>query len=164
MTVMDTPSQICSFYIGDRLFGVNILDVREVCAEVLITPIHHAPEAVRGYINIRGQVYLVIDLGTYFGFSNRPIDHNSRVIIFKPTVGESFCILVDRIAGVVEVANNDIVDRRDPNQKTNQGNVTERRKSESALIQGVCRLNNGLMVVLNSNAILDDFKPVGSKQ
>lgn len=159
MTVMNAPTQICSFYIGDRLFGVNILDVREVCAEVQITPIHHAPTAVRGYINIRGQIYLVIDLGTYFGFTNRPIDQNSRVIIFKPTVGEAFCILVDRISGVVEVDAQDIVDRRDPNTKNSQGNVTERRKSESNLTQGVCRLKNGLMVVLNSAAILDDFKP-----
>ncbi len=61
--------KICSFRLSDRLFGVNILDVKEVNSDIEITPIYHARDSIRGYMNIRGQIHLVVDLRTEFGFS-----------------------------------------------------------------------------------------------
>ena len=52
----------CTFEAAGRLFGVPIEDIKEVTAEVHCTGIPHTPDCVRGYVNIRGQIILALDL------------------------------------------------------------------------------------------------------
>lgn len=147
--------QLCSFYLADRLFGVNIIDVREINADIKIAPIHHSLRAIRGYINLRGQIHLVVDMATLFGFKSRDVTHESKIIIFKNSVGEAFGILVDKVADVTEVENRLIEDRRKKKKKDGKSsNAKELRKADSELTVGVCKLEKGLMVVLDSSAIL----------
>ncbi len=80
--------QFCTFWLSGRLFGVQILDVKEIHPEVAITPIFHAPRTVKGYVNIRGQVYLILDLRPMLGFESCEVDRKSCLVIFKTTVGE----------------------------------------------------------------------------
>ena len=61
--------RFCTFRLSDRLYGVNINDVKEINTEISYTPIFHATEEIKGYINIRGQIYLLLDLRKIFGFS-----------------------------------------------------------------------------------------------
>jgi len=144
--------QICSFRLADRLFGVNILDVKEVNSEIEITPIYHAQSSVRGYMNIRGQIHLVIDLRTEFGFPRGVITPESKVIIFKQSVDEPFGVLVDSIGDVVEVTETEITDRR--GQTNESDTAVEVRRARSELCEGVCPLKQELMLLLNARGIL----------
>lgn len=144
--------QICSFRLADRLFGVNILDVKEVNSEIEITPIYHAQSSVRGYMNIRGQIHLVIDLRTEFGFPRGVITPESKVIIFKQIVDEPFGVLVDTIGDVVEVTETEITDRRALAGDLDSN--TDIRKARSELCEGVCPLKSELMLLLNARGIL----------
>jgi purine-binding chemotaxis protein CheW len=95
---------VCGFWIAGRLFGVNILAVKEINRELGFTRVHHAPDDVRGYVNIRGQIHLVLDLRLMLGFDSVPTTPASRLVLFKPTVAESLGVLVDRIGDIVTVA------------------------------------------------------------
>lgn len=147
--------QMCTFRMAGRLFGVDILDVKEVSENIDITPIYHAPTTVRGYMNIRGQILLVVDLREIFGFEvAKKLPPTSKVVIFKSTVDEPFGILVDSIGDVVEVARNRIVDRR-LDEKPESGNQHHNlRKARKDLVLGVCPLEKELLLALNARSIL----------
>ncbi|MCP4347499.1 MAG: hypothetical protein GY795_18495 [Desulfobacterales bacterium] len=141
--------QFCTFLIGEHLFGVDILDVKEINTEIDFTPIFHAPKEVKGYVNIRGHIHLILDLRLLLGFETKKTDEASRLVLFKPDVGESFGILVDRIGDVFEVDETQIEyyhrNRNDP----------ERAEiSISCLKHGVCKLKNVLLIILNSENLL----------
>ena len=147
--------QLSTFRLAGRLLGVNILDVKEVSDDIMITPIHHAPSKIRGYMNIRGQIHLVVDLRAEFGFESDELSMKKKVIIFKQTVDEPFGILVDSIGDVVEVDVNAISQRRSTErQDTDNTSFVEKRQANQNLCEGVCPLDSEVMLVLNARGIL----------
>lgn len=147
--------QFCTFQLADRLFGIDILDVKEITQEAQYTTIFHGSPQVQGYVNIRGQIHLVLNMRQMMGFERRELDPESRIIIFKPSVGESFGILVDRIGDVVEVEEGTIEERK--NEKQNGAEGQERRKNAS-LGMGVCKLEDNVMVLLDARRFLTKMR------
>jgi purine-binding chemotaxis protein CheW len=148
--------QMCTFRMANRLFGVNILDVKEVNENTNITPIYHAPPDICGYINIRGQILLVVNLRETFGFDQghkAKAIANGKVVVFKPSVDEPFGILVDEVCDVVSVAQSRIVDRRAGETNTSES-VRELRRAKEGIVMGVCPLDRELLLVLNARYIL----------
>lgn len=152
-TQLNDELQFCSFRLAGRLFGVDILDVKEVSSELRITPIAHAPSSVAGYLNLRGQIHLVVDLRRLFRFDPYVLTPKSRVVIFKSSVDEPFGVIIDCTDEVFKVRRDRIEERRKVGEilTTEQ---QERRKASAELTQGVCRLEKDLMVVLNARGIL----------
>ena len=140
--------QFCSFWLAGRLYGVNILDVREVNRELDFTSIFHADSWMKGYLNIRGQIHLVVDLRIVLGYPPQATNSESRVVIFKNTVGESFGALVDKVGEIVAVSPEQ-VEARISNEE-NRG-LDERNRG---LIAGECKLDGRLMVLLNPSKFL----------
>jgi len=145
--------QFCSFHIADHLFGVDILDVKEIKDDISLTIVHHAPKEVRGFVNIRGHVYLVLDLRLLLDFECGEVDEMSRVVLFKQSVGESFGILVDRIGDMVEVDEGRIEDYR-PDESGSSAEIS-RRKAD--LTMGICKLEEELLIILNAEKFLNAF-------
>ena len=150
-----SQQQFCSFRLAGRLYGVDILDVKEINPETVFTPIFHAPEEVRGYVNIRGQINLVLDLRRLLGFDPRPIDQDSRIVLFKPHVGENYGVLVDQVGDVVSVSQDRIEDRRADSQGVPEG---RERRNELRAARGVCKLEKELLVILDARAFLTTIK------
>lgn len=146
----DGTMQVCTFRAAGRLFGVDILHVKEVTSEMVFTPIYHAPPEMRGYVNIRGQIHLVIDMRRLLGFPPRDPDRLSRIVIFKHTVGDPFGILVDSVGDVVSVEEKRIEDRRKDEKGAPEG--VERRGAKLGL--GVYQLQDQLLVILHAPNIL----------
>jgi len=147
-----TKMLFCSFYAGGDLFGIKILDVKEVTSEVVITPVFHAPPEVRGYVNIRGQIHLVLDFRLLLGFSpeqdGRTENSSSCVILLKPHVGEAFGLLVDRVSDVIETDSSGIEENLSQNQSGEAG------KYRSDIIKSVCKLDKGLMGIIDPSEVL----------
>jgi chemotaxis signal transduction protein len=133
----------CSFWVGGHLFGINILEVKEINSEVAFTPIFHAPPLVRGYVNIRGQIHLVIDPRDPLGLPPEASTENKMLLIFKPEVAEASAMLVDRVGDIIEVP----VDRIEEDADRSV-------PGEGQLATGVCKLENQLMVVLNPRCFM----------
>jgi chemotaxis signal transduction protein len=140
----------CSFWISHRYFGVDIAEVKEINPETHCTPIPHAPREIKGYVNVRGQLFLLIDMSMLLGFESKEADETSRTVLFHPEVGESFGILVDRIDDVRRVFENQIESHPESDQDISAG----RESRPSDLVSGVCKLEDGLLVILNSRKIL----------
>jgi purine-binding chemotaxis protein CheW len=93
----------CSFRLAGRLFGVDMRAVKEVNTRTAVTPVPHAPPTVVGLVNLRGQLHLVLDLRRLLRLGESAVTPDSRLIIFKPAVGESFGVLVDAVGDVVRL-------------------------------------------------------------
>lgn len=148
--------QMCTFRMANRLFGVNILDVKEVNENTNVTPIYHAPSDICGYINIRGQILLVVNLRETFGFDqrNKTQSDHGKVVVFKHNVDEPFGIMVDEVCDVVSVEQSRIVDRRAGESNNASDAVKELRRAKDGIVMGVCPLDRELLLVLNARHIL----------
>jgi purine-binding chemotaxis protein CheW len=155
-SLQNSVMQMCTFRMANRLFGVNILDVKEVNENTNVTPIYHAPPDICGYINIRGQILLVVNLRETFGFDQghkTNVSTGGKVVVFKPTVDEPFGILVDEVCDVVSVEPSRIVDRR-AGETGSSESTKELRRAREGVVFGVCPLERELLLVLNARHIL----------
>jgi len=156
--------QMCTFRMAERLFGVDILDVKEVNENVNVTPIYHAPPNVCGYINIRGQILLVVNLHETFGLEQKQkVDqvYSGKIVVFKQSVDEPFGILVDEVCDVVPIDPKRIVDRRSSGGETAE--ARELRRIRDEMVLGVYPLEKELLLLLNARRILGAGKK-GLKQ
>ncbi|THB69650.1 MAG: hypothetical protein D6E12_04370 [Desulfovibrio sp.] len=148
--IAEKAKQFCTFWLSGRLLGVDILHVKEVNPEAEFTTIPHAPDEVIGFVNIRGQIHLILDLKRVLGLPSIATGEKSRLVLFKPSVGEAFGVQVDQIGDVVEV----------PESTLEAGAVIqdELRPEDnvdiSDLISGVCRLESTLLLVVNARNLL----------
>lgn len=144
----DTSSLYCTFRTGGHLFGVPVLDVREVTTETNCTRIPHAPVEVAGYVSIRGHIYLALNLRCLLGLTGAPELLDRCMVLFKPTVGPAFGILVDEIGDIVAV----------PKSST-KTLINHRADSShddrfSVLVERVCTLPGELLAVLDPRRFL----------
>jgi purine-binding chemotaxis protein CheW len=145
-----TPQRtFCTFRLFDRLFGVDVLDVKEVTAETTYTRVAHAPEEVLGLVNIRGHIYLILDLRRLLGMPGTVVSSDSRLVLFKPAVGNAFGVLVDQISDIRTVQANRI-ESFGPAPRESAAAIAGRVE----LIDSVCQLVEELLVVLNARRFL----------
>jgi two-component system chemotaxis sensor kinase CheA len=148
----DNRRDFCTFWLSGRLFGVDILGVKEITSKVEFTPVFHSPTHIRGYVNIRGHIHLVINLKQMLGLESSEETHmTGRVILFKTYIGESFGVLVDRIGDVVRVSEDQIEESRNASDPNLSDGLDTR---DNEIITGVCKLQDHLLVILNAHRFL----------
>ena len=139
----------CTFRVDDRLFGVDILDVKEITAETTFTPVAHAPDEVLGLVNIRGHIYLALDLRRLLGMPATVVTGESRLVLFKPSVGTAFGVVVDEISDIRAAE----TDRIEPFNRADH-EAAKLDTGRVGLIDSVCQLPDELLVVLNPRRFL----------
>jgi len=72
-----------TFSVGQYLFGINVLNVREINHNVDCTIVPLAPKHIRGLINLRGQIVTLLDLRNMFGLGTIDITEETHNIILK---------------------------------------------------------------------------------
>lgn len=100
----DEMRQYSTFYIGERLYGIDVMQVQEVTKAMNMTRIPLAPDYVHGLINLRGQIATAVALRNLFELREPPPDIQMNVVC--RTDGLLLSFLVDRIGDVVEVPQN----------------------------------------------------------
>jgi purine-binding chemotaxis protein CheW len=141
----------CTCRLAGRLFGFDLRSVKEVTTPATFTPIPHAPAVVHGYQNLRGHIFLVLDLRLLLGLEAAPVTPDSRLVLFKPSAGESFGVLVDQIGDIVTLNNDQIESWRPEEPGATGGDVV--RATE--LIEGIGKLEGELLVLLAAHKLLD---------
>lgn len=66
-------SQYATFNVGERLFGLDILGVREIIRVFNITSVPRSEAHIRGLINLRGQIVTILDLSVRLGHAPLPV-------------------------------------------------------------------------------------------
>ena len=139
---MEAQNQYCTFYVDDLFLGVEVVRVQEVLRFQEMTHVPKAPAAVDGLINLRGQIVPAIDLRTCLGLSPREPGVRPMNVVIR--LEEGCCsLLVDEIGDVVEV---DAEGFEAPPQNL--------KSNARGLIQGVCKLEDSLLLILDTEAAL----------
>ncbi len=99
--------QFATIYVSDLLLALPIDYVQEINRNLDLTEVPHAPEYVRGVINLRGDVATVIDLRGVLGFSLAEVTQSSRNLIVR-SGDESIGLWVDRIADIITIRSDEI--------------------------------------------------------
>lgn len=100
---MENTKQFATFYISDRLYGIDVMQVQEVTQTLSLTPIRMAPPFVRGLINLRGQIATAIGMRELFGLADEKNNAAQASVVCKVN-GGLISLLVDRIGDVIEVS------------------------------------------------------------
>ena len=154
-----SEKQYTTFRLGEDLFGIDILLVREINRSLQITPVEQAPDFVTGLLNLRGQIITVIDLGLRLGLEKREMNVNTRCIVLKTSheltsrhhaeeivknaSSDQVGFLVDAVGDMVTVSDGDIAP-----PPANLGQVSEK------FLTGVVKLEHGLVGLLDVGRIL----------
>lgn len=140
---MHERRQFCTFFLDGLRFGVDVQKVQEVVPYQPMTRVPLAPPTVRGLLNLRGQIVTGIDLRRRLELPERAAGVLPLNIVMR---GEDspVSLLVDEIGEVIEVA----ADAWEHPPETLQGRVRE-------LIQGVCPLEDELLLILDTVKTLD---------
>jgi purine-binding chemotaxis protein CheW len=62
----DAQYQLVTFQLGDELYGVDIMDVKEIVKTQSVRPIPQAPYYVEGIFNLRSEIIPVVSLHKRF--------------------------------------------------------------------------------------------------
>lgn len=141
--VEDKITQWGTFRLGEELYGVNVMQIREVLRYTEITPVPGAPYFVIGIINLRGNVVTVIDTRIRFGLGSGEIDNNTRIIIVEVD-HQVIGMLVDSVAEVTYIKESEI------EKAPNVGN-----EETSRFITGVCNKGEDLLILIDLERMID---------
>ena len=95
------------FSMANEKFALDIDFLREIIlADISFTDIIGSPKELLGLITLRDELVAVMDLRTYYGFSNELNDKNR--ILIASLDGEAIGLLVDEIIDIKNVLNKDI--------------------------------------------------------
>src|SRR5262249_41059816 len=89
---------------GGARYGFDLREVKEVTTETTLTRVPQAPPAVRGYVNLRGQIHLVLDLRQLLELPPADVGPESRLVILHPVAGDSLGVGVARVGDALTVS------------------------------------------------------------
>src|SRR6056297_1205853 len=94
-TITESQQQYIIFFLGNRKFGVNITQTREILESKNLTSVPESPEFISGIINLRGSVVPVIDLHVRLNVYQTREDRNDKKIIIVELDGITAGMMVD---------------------------------------------------------------------
>ncbi|WP_374466505.1 chemotaxis protein CheW, partial [Ferrovibrio sp.] len=96
-----------TFTAAGQEYGIDILSVREIRGWTVETPLPNSPAAVRGIINLRGQVVPIYDLRIRLG-AERSVPSAIHVVIVVEAVSGFYGLLVDAVSDILSVADREL--------------------------------------------------------
>jgi purine-binding chemotaxis protein CheW len=129
------------FNLGNETYGIATDLVREVQPLGDITPVPCTPDLVVGVINIRGSIYSVIDIRSFFGVPKRELTETTKVILVH-AAGLEVGILADDVKGATSVQVDEI-----------QAPLAVQSTVKEEYIQGV---TSDMLIILNLEVLLRD--------
>jgi len=147
MAVGDTQLQLVTFQLGQELYGVDIMDVKEIVKIQNIRPIPNAPYYVEGIFNLRSEIIPVISLHKRFRIEQiekTEDEEEEGGFIILNIDGIKIGIIIDRIERVVPVKNEEI--KPPPQMLTGIG---------TEYIHGVIRQESGYLIILDIRRVFN---------
>lgn len=144
-TFSEENLQLVIFELSGEEFGVEIMQVSEIIPVSRITRIPQAPECVKGLINLRGKIIVVIDLNKRLGFSPKETDSLSRIIVVDVR-GTVIGMLVNSVSEIMRLPLSSI----EPTPEMIKSKIN------AEYLTGVGKAGNRLLILLNLARILGE--------
>jgi purine-binding chemotaxis protein CheW len=136
-----------TFALGKEEYGLEILKVREIIGWMDITALPRTPAYVKGVVNLRGQVIVVIDLRTKFAMEAvAKTDQTCIIVVEIAHQGRKLStgLIVDRVSEVLEIASESIEDA-----------PTFGTAIDTDFILGMGKVGEAVKILLNIDKVLD---------
>src|SRR5688572_30386870 len=132
--------QLVVLSIDDHQYALPLSAVEKVFPIVEITHLPQVPDAVAGIVNVQGEVMPVFDMRKRLDLPSREIKITDQLILAS-TTKRRVGLIADQVIGLVECAEQDIVDSDDvyPNV---------------SYMSGVAKLKDGIVLIHNLDKFL----------
>ncbi len=135
--------QLVVFMIGNEEFGVEITNVQEIIRMTSITRIPQAPNYVRGIINLRGRIIVVLNLNVIMGTESKEQDENTRIMV--ASIGETVMgFMVDSVSEVIRL----------PHKNIEPAPAVIANKLDTEYVRGVGKMEDRLLILLDLHKLL----------
>lgn len=140
--------QFLTFALNDEVYGIGILQIREILEYDNLTVVPLMPDFISGVINLRGNVVPVVNLARRFGAEPRDVGKRTSIIIIdiKDSDQQSveIGIIVDIVNEVIELADSDIA-----------AAPAFGAKIRADFIKGMGKVDDRLMILLDVDHVLE---------
>jgi purine-binding chemotaxis protein CheW len=144
------PSKnLVGFVVGDVQYAVPIERVKEISNPMTVVALPHAPAAVTGVADYRGEVVPVVDLRLRFGLPSSPVTRRTKWIVVD-VAGRLVALAVD---AVTQVFGTGAADLR-PSPSLGGGGMPG--------VAGVTSLEGGLVFVIDTAQLCDVTEPLAA--
>jgi len=150
--------QYLTFMLGGKVYGLEILNIKEILEYGEVTDVPMTPDFISGVINLRGSVVPVIDLSQRF--SGKPTEHTKRTSIIilevkNDDLSIEIGVTVDMVNEVLDINPNEI------EPAPSLGN-----QIQTNFISGMAKVDGKLLILLDIENVLsvDELSLAGSIQ
>lgn len=150
--------QYLTFLLCGKVYGLGILNIKEIIEYGEITEVPMTPDFISGVINLRGSVVPVIDLSQRF--SGQAIEYTKRTSIIiielqNADLSIEIGVTVDMVNEVLDIRQSEI-----------EPAPTLGDQIETNFISGMAKVDGKLLILLNIENVLsiDELSLVGNIQ
>lgn len=138
------PGEYLAFRLGSEQYAIDILRVQEIRSYEQPTRMAHAPDFIKGVIDLRGRIVPILDLRIKLQCAE--VAYNEFTVVIILDIGTSVIgAVVDSVADVVSLAPELI---KPAPQFETQGNV------DPAFVQGIANVDGRMLILMDINALL----------
>lgn len=142
----DEQLRLCTFAVGDKLFAIDIMRIREIVRPMPVTLVPKSPFGMIGVVDLRGAVLPVFDLRARFDLPPRDEAQEERsryliVSIDRRQLG----LYVDEVQDVIEVTREEL--RVGPHVLAGEA---------ARYFVGLCPVGKRLALLLNLHRLLSE--------
>lgn len=133
--------QLVTFQLSEELYGIDIMDVKEIVPSQDIRPIPNAPSYVEGLFNLRGEIIPIINLHKRFHLRKANLGDEDNLLsgfIIIEVEGMKLGVIIDKVERVIAIDYSEI--QPPPQMLTGIG---------AEYIQGVANQKTGYLIILD---------------
>jgi len=138
--------QYLTFGIGDEMYALKVIKVKEVLEYQNITRVPKTPDFMLGVINVRGHIVPIIDLHMKFKLPSAERSVDTCFIVLEVPVEEEMItigIIADQVHSVTEILPENI----DPAPKIGT-------QLDTSFIEGIGKENDRFLIILNIDKLI----------
>jgi len=137
--------EILCFRISSEIFGITIMQIKEILKPRPVTEVPRAPSFVSGVISLRGVIIPVLDMHDRLGLKRPATGGSERLIVVKTGTDTDLAGLqVDQVLQVARISSNTI----EPAPPVLAG-------IDRDFVVGIGRVDNRIIILLNPERLAD---------
>jgi len=154
----ENVQQYLTFMLGGKLYGLAILNIKEIIEYGDVTEVPMTPDFITGVINLRGSVVPVIDLGQRFAGEVTELTKRTSIVIIEVKNDDlriEIGVTVDLVNEVLDIGSSEI------EPAPSLGN-----QIQTNFISGMAKVEGKLLILLSIENILsiEELSMVGGIQ
>ena len=128
------------FDVAGKGYGINLAAVRAVTLPMPPVTVPLAPKFVRGLVNLRGELVVLVDMGFWLWGKPSEITQHSRILLLNPSCSDATGLLVDGLREARTFHSSDML-------------VSDNNEDSTPLariLQGLCKWDDGVITLVDA--------------